>query len=486
MATLPTYVAAAQPVPKDKRAPWYQTIAPTYAGIMLWFVFWHDVPVGVNLSDGDAGKYSAFAGGVLSQGVGIALVGLVVAAFICHFLFYLVPGRLGVETGLPLYIVGTSTYGVQGGFIMPGFLMGLLQFGWLSVNAFFAGILLCAPFKQGPGTLAHATVATLWAAAAAFLGLKGIKYVARVATYLPIIPLAVLIILFVATVGNLGKFDAKAASEAGAKVQVKPEGATEVLKVQEALPPWKVVAVICAYVVGFFATAGAAGTDISMGNRDARDVRMGGLVGIALATIVAGGLSLLIVAGIQGKGGLEDAGVLRTTALMGAAVGKGTADIFMYLLAIAAFPAACFSSLIAANSFKTTLPKVNPFITVGLGTIGAIILAVTGYAGNATGVFLIIGASFGPICGAMTADFLLAGGKWAGPRAGFNPAGWISWALGFVVGAWNSLFVDLFHVSDFQMPCPPVSAYIVGFVLYLILAKAGLESQKIDHPAVKA
>jgi cytosine permease len=481
MASLPSYVAAAQPVPKDKRVPWYKTIAPTYAGIMLWFVFWHDVPVGANLSDGDLGKYSAFAGGVLSQGIGIAILGLVLAALICHFLFYRVPGLLGVETGLPLYIVGTSTYGVRGGFIMPGFLMGLLQFGWLSVNAFFAGILLCAPFKQGPGTLAHAVVATVWAAAAAFLGLKGIKYVAKVATFLPLIPLAILVILFATTVSNIGKFDAKAASDAGARVQVKLEGATEVLKVQEALPPWKVIAVICAYVVGFFATAGAAGTDISMSNRDAGDVRWGGLVGIALATIFAGTLSLLIVAGIHGKGGMEDAGVLRTTALMAAAVGKSTADVFMYLLAIAAFPAACFSSLIAANSFKTTLPKVNPFITVGLGTIAAIILAVTGLAGNATGVFLVIGASFGPVCGAMAADYLVAGRKWAGPRAGFNPAGWISWALGFVVGA-----ADFIPGLKGMIPAPPVAAFIVGFVLYYILAKAGLESQKLEYPAANA
>jgi hypothetical protein len=57
--------------------------------------------------------------------------------------------------------------------------------------------------------------------------------------------------------------------------------------------------------------------------------------------------------------------------------------------------------------------------------------------------------------------------------------------LGFVVGTWNSLFAGLLHVN-FEMPCPPVAAYIVGFVLYIILAKAGLESQKLDHPAVKA
>ena len=78
-----------------------------------------------------------------------------------------------------------------------------------------------------------------------------------------------------------------------------------------------------------------------------------------------------------------------------------------------AFPPACFSSFIAANSFKTTLPKVNPFISVGIGAVVSIILAVTGVAGKAIAVFGIIGASFGPICGAMMVDYLLSGGNGA-------------------------------------------------------------------------
>ena len=114
-------------------------------------------------------------------------------------------------------------------------------------------------------------------------------------------------------------------------------------------------------------------------------------------------------------------------------VGEKTAAVFMYLLAICAFPSACFSSLIAANSFKATLPSVKPLYSCGLGAIVAIILAVTGWVGNAVGVFSIIGASFGPVCGAMLADYLLSGCKWAGPRAGLNPAGWISWVVGFAV-----------------------------------------------------
>lgn len=138
------------------------------------------------------------------------------------------------------------------------------------------------------------------------------------------------------------------------------------------------------------------------------------------------------------------------------------------LLALAAFPPACFSSFIAANSFKTTLPKVNPFVSVGIGTAVSVLLAVTGWAGDAGRVFTVIGASFGPICGAMMVDYLLSGKKWAGPRAGFNLAGWISWAAGFIVGI--APLVKLANV-----PAAPLVAFIVGAVLYYVLAKAGLQ-----------
>ena len=126
--TLPSYLSMAKPNPPTNRAPWYKNTAPTYAGIFLWFVFWSQAPSGG----------SGIPGGVLSQGVGVALLGLVIAALLCHFLFYYVPGMLGMKTGLPLYVVGTLTYGTQGGFLMPGFLMGALQFGWLGVNAYFS------------------------------------------------------------------------------------------------------------------------------------------------------------------------------------------------------------------------------------------------------------------------------------------------------------------------------------------------------------
>jgi cytosine permease len=88
-------------------------------------------------------------------------------------------------------------------------------------------------------------------------------------------------------------------------------------------------------------------------------------------------------------------------------------------------------------------------------------------------VFIVIGASFGPVCGAMMVDYIMAGKKWAGPRSGWNLAGWISWIAGFAVGM-------LPLVSNVKIPAAPLVAFIVGAVLYYGLAKIGLESKAID------
>lgn len=482
MASLPDYVASAKPVPQANRIAWFKSTAQTYAGIMLWFVFWVSVPVG-----------NGTPGGTLAQGLGPAFIGLVAAALFCYAFYYLAPAMMGLKTGLPLYIVGTSTYGVTGGFIMPGFLMGLLQFGWLGVNAFAAAQLLAAPIlgvevDKTVGTPLHMGICAVWAIAAAFMGLKGIQYVARVATYFPVIPLAVLIVLFAVSAGGLADFNSQSLVDQGVDLARQGNNSMPI----PAESDWAVIAVLLTGIIGFFATAGAAGADFGMNNRDSNDVQMGGLVGITGATILAGGLALLIVAGAHGLG--KGGGVTNPTDLMQGLVGVTTGKVFMYLLAIASFPPACFSAFIAANSFKTTLPKVNPFISVGLGTLVSILLAATGAAGKVIDVFTVIGASFGPICGAMAADYILAGRKWAGPRAGFNPAGWISWFVGFLVGAAGLLGKYLAMAPGLEsigasvqeiggmIPVPPLSAMVVGFVLYAVLALIGLQSRVLEKP----
>lgn len=437
---LPDYLASATPNPPANRAPWYTNTAPTFAGVFLWFVFWNSIS-GNGLS----------VGGLLAS-----LAGIAIGALICHFLFYLAPGLLGMKTGLPLYVVGTSTFGSIGGLIMPGFLMGALQFGWLGVNAYGSADALMQGFG-GDKNMFYA-LAVVWAALAAFVGLKGIQYVAKVATFLPIIPLAVLII-------GLALYGASAFSYKPGEV-VEGGGL-------------KAILLMVGTIVGFFGTAGAAGVDFGTNSRDANDVKMGGLVGVVAAIILTAGISVLVVAGARATGAIPGDENLMTAALK-VKLSDGVYKAVMIGLTLASFPGACFSSFIAANSFKTVMPKVNPLVSVGIGTLVSILLAVTGLAADLPKVFGIIGASFGPICGAMTADYILNGYRWSGPRAGFNPAGWLAWAVGFFVGVMPNLHGSFPAIPD--VPAAPVAAYIVGFVLYFVFYKAGLKSSLLAMP----
>jgi cytosine permease len=271
----------------------------------------------------------------------------------------------------------------------------------------------------------------------------------------------------VRTLGGLGSFDATKLVAAGTATAA---GATGSLTV------FGVIALSISFVVGFFATAGAAGVDFGTGSRDSKDVQMGGLVGITLAAIVSAGAAILIAAGAFGAtanyGGMNPADPKFMGDIMGS---PGTGTVMGVLLALAAFPSACFSSFIAANSFKTTLPTVNPFVSVGAGAIVSIVLAVTGWAGRAGAVFTVIGASFGPICGAMFVDYYLCGQNWSGPRRGWNLAGWISWAVGFIVG-----IAPLVKIAN--IPAAPLVAFIVGAVLYYLLAKAGMQPPAVGMP----
>ena len=442
---LPDYLTSAKPNPTSNRGPWYKNSGPTYAGIFLWFVFWD----------------SMSANGLSTGGLGATLLGIVLAGVICHFLFFLVPGLLGMKTGLPLYVVGSSTFGAAGALIMPGFLMGALQFGWLGVNTFGSADALAKGFHMQS---LYIPLCIIWAVGAAFVGMKGIQYVAKVATYLPLIPLVVLLV-------GLGMFG-------GSAPDYKPTApAAGVCGC-----PCETIMLMIAAIVGFFATAGAAGVDICTSNRDKKDVSMGGIVGIIIAIVFTAGISVIAVAGARASGVIGP-DVVNMTAALEKKLSSGWFAAIMIGLTLASFPGACFSSFIAANSFKTVMPKVNPYLSVGIGVVVSIILAITGYASKLPSVFGLIGASFGPICGAMMVDYLLAGGKWSGPRAGFNPAGWTAWLLGFIVGILpNSLLPAAVQVN---VPCAPVAAFVVGAVVYFVCAKLGMQSAVVPLPVKK-
>lgn len=536
---VPSYLASASPNPPSNRAAWYKNTAQSYAGIFLWIAFFDQL-----------GGTVAGPGALAMANLGVALLALACAGAACVVLFYLVPGLLGMKTGLPLYIVGTSTFGTKGGYFLPGIFMGLLQIGWYSVATYFSAMFLLKGLNQeqyavsiygegGQFSLVFVITAIVWGYVFAFFGAKGIGYVARIATFFPIVIIVMLIIGAISAAGSLGEYDraeaAKVALAASNALQAEEEtavaeaeaaGKTEaeahqagaqaraalakqpadpdrigqatLQEGQQAMVSGMTLAgflLLIQMVVGFFATAGAVGADFCSNNRDARDVWLGGLTGIGLAALVAGGLALITVAGAEGKlvaglsGGEVTWGQLADYSYGGAlpVVSAQLGKVMLILFAIGSMAPACFCSFIIGNSLSTMLgsDRTRVPLTLGGATIG-IVLAALGLAGNLAPFFGLISASFGPVIGAMIADYLLSGGKWAGPRAGVSIPGYAAWVIGFLVGVSNNAVVDRllgYEVGQGLLPgWHPTGVYalVVGFVVYFVLAKAGLEPRQVS------
>ena len=421
--TLPDYIKSSVPNPPGNRAPWYKNTFPSYAGIFLWVAF-----------------YAGLAAPTISQaGLGVCIAALLVAGLLCFGLYYYVPGMLGMQTGRTLYIVGTSTFGTTGGYLMPGLLMGLLQIGWFAVATFFATDYIMKGLHQDSRTL-FTIIALVWAYGLAWVAIKGIAYVAKIAQFLNWVPLIMIIIVFWANKDGIANYQ-------------PPQS-----------DPLSGFLAMLGIVIGFFATAGAAGADFGMNSRNSKDVVLGGLTGITLAIVVAGGLPILSVAGYLGNhSGSKDFSY--TAAITSAG---SLASVVFFLFAIASMVPTCFCTFIASNSFGTMLPKIPKMYSTMVGvTIGAI-LAITGVAANLIGFFTIVGASFGPICGAMAADYLLAGNRWSGPRQGINWAGYIAWAIGFVVGILDKIPGVSAGLVNADRPAV-LWSFVVGFVVYMLL-----------------
>ncbi|MBS1822664.1 MAG: cytosine permease [Acidobacteria bacterium] len=420
---LPNYVTRATPVAQGDRVPWYKSTFPTYAGIFLWVGFYLQI----------AGTTLRFGG------IGVCLAGLIVAGVLCFALFYYAPASLGQKTGLPLYVVATSTFGTTGGYLIPGILMGLLQLGWVAViGSVAADFILKGVHRTSHGLFI--AIAIVWIYGLGWIAIKGIHHVARVAKILNWVPLIMIAVVFLhnrAGISNYRPVDSQ---------------------------PAVAFANMLTVVIGYFATAGAAGADFGMNNRNSKDIALGGIFGIVLGAVIAGGLPLLSIAGYIGSGaGPINFDYTATVASVGA-----LAPLMFLLFALASFVPTCFSSFIASNSFATMLPHVSRKTSTLVGLTVSVVLAVTGVAGDLVGFFGIVAASFAPICGAMAADYLLAGRKWNGPVAGINWAGCIAWLIGFLVGIADKI---AFIPASWVRADNPASVYsfTAAFVIYLLL-----------------
>ncbi len=436
---LPEYVRTSTPAPASERGPWYRNTFPSYAGIYLWYAF-----------------YLSLAGPTISRAnLGLCIAALVAAGLIAFACFYFTPAMLGLTTRRTLYIVGTSAFGTTGGYVMPGLLMGALQIGWFSVATYYSADFILKGLNNNSHTL-FVVLVLVWAYGFTWISIKGIRYVAMVGNVLNWAPLVMIVIVFWTNRGGIPQYH------------------------PEHHAPLDGFLMMLTLAIGYSATAGAAGADFAVHSRNRRDVILGGLTGITLSMLVAGALPILSVAGHIGSTGLRDysyEGAIRASGSL--------APAMFFLFAAASAVPTCFGVFIAANSFGTTLRRVPRNLSTLIGVTAGTVLALSGVVKNLVGFFVLVGASFGPICGAMAAEYLLSGRRWAGPRRGINFAGYAAWACGFLVGILDRIPHVPAVLLRYDRPAPLLS-FLTGLIVYTILAKAGARPEAVpleDSPA---
>jgi cytosine permease len=448
---LPNYLKMASANPAENRAPWYKNTAPAYAGIFLSVPF-----------------MAGMAGALIAGSITAAVIGLFMGAMFCLVIYY-VPAKLGMKTGMPLYVVASSTFGTQGGILIPGLLMGIVQIFWHAVfTTSAAGFFMQAIGKVPADSAAlYWVVCAVWGLVMALVGAIGIGLLGKLSSFLPVFPLVFIIVAAITNrsgLANSGEVIGAAAGSVGAMSAA--------------------MFAALAATAGFFASAGVAGTDFGMNSRDEKDVALGGFVGVTLAALVAGFFALLAIAGAVGKNP-----EIATQVASGDAFGAffasinetgGLAKISAWIFVIACICPTGFCAFLAANAFSTMLPKLPRVgMTLAAGLIG-VILAATGIANDLVNFFLMVGAAFGPIAGVMLADYVLHGG-WAGPRKGINWAGYIAWAIGLILGLLGPI-----TKGKFGYGLEPLIAMVVAAATYFALAGMGLEPEAVSLESTPA
>ncbi len=488
----PTPASPPEIVPK----PWQTGLGPYYIGLFLWIVYFDQL-----------GLRSLPVGGLMWS-----VLGAVAAAPLCYLLLFRVPATWGQATRKALPELATSTFGEAGARWVPGLLLGLAQIAWFSVSVSYATdltlrglaevrfleerafrpLMLGSLRLKGPIFLA---TALLWSVIAGLIGRKFVRLVAAIMYVFPVFPAILLGGTMFAMLGGLRTFAPSGVDPLGLVI---PEARAGV---------WSMMLVV-QLILGFFAMAGVMGADWGAATTSASDVRVGGWVAVGFAPIVIATISLIAVAGFQGRvnpapiaidgssnpldvrvprprGSVSEIRTVGTppeatfrAVLTDGIGGKVGCGMLMIFGAMALAPAV-FSAYVFGQRLNASLPRLSrfPWTLIGIGL--SLPMTAVGLSDRLEPVFTVMGALFAPIAACLTAEFVRHKGVWPGPRRGVNLPGLAGWATGLAVGLLP------FAGGRFRTFQPATFwAFLVAFVVYSVVAMLVGESPTLEKSLV--
>ena len=478
---MPIPEPTAKPQPTIVPKPWQSGLGPYYIGLFLWVVFFDQL-----------GLRALPVGGVLWSVLGAAVAGP-----LCYLLLFRVPATWGQATGKTLPELAESTFGTGGARWVPGLLLGLAEVVWFAVAVSYATDFTLRGLAEVKflDDRAFRTIAVgglrlksplflatslLWSIAAGLTGRKLVRLIAAIMYVFPVFPAMILGGSMFAMLGGLRTFAPTGVDPLGMVIPGSRAGVWSMMQVVQ-------------LILGFFAMAGAIGADWGAASSSSRDVRVGGWVAVAFAPVVIATISLVAVAGFQGRvnparvaddgpvspldsrvarlrssseirtiGGAAEAtfrGVL--TDGIGGAVGCGMLMIF----GAAALTPAVFSSYVFGQRLHAALPRLSKTKWTLVGIALAWPMTAMGLFDRIEPTFTVMGALFAPVVACMAAEYVRHKGTWPGPRRGVNLPGMVGWIAGLFVGLLP------FAGGRFKTFQPAAFwAFVAGFAAYWVVA----------------
>ncbi len=401
-------------------------------------------------------------------GLGPSLLGAAVGGVLAFGLLFHPSAMWGLRERKGLSEVLAATFGETGARRLGGLAFGLANIAWFAVGLSLASTYgtkgLLALGMIGPEDIAPWDIAGVrlkapvvlfetlaWGLFAAVMGTKLVRVVSAVMFTYPVFPGLALAFTLIYTLPNVH------GSEVLPRVMADP-GVDARLVALLAM-----VQLVC----GFCAMPGLMGADWGTISRDARDVRLGGLFGIALAATVLVALSLTIIANTIGPrpGVIETPVSAPATAeeRLAALLGKGPAPsalppapaegdstfalalqvgiggplggALLLVFAMGLLGPCAYAPYHAVRFLGPLVPKAG---RMALGIAGAVVawpLVALGTVDRTDQVFGLMGAIFGPIAGVVAAAAIRSRAS----ESGFSVGGWrwsavIAWGTGLVVG----------------------------------------------------
>jgi len=452
--------------------PWYLAVSLAYLGLFVWGPFFDQLWVG-EIARSQPGW----------------LVGKAIAASaFCYLVIYQPLAWCGFRTKRRLSNVAASTFGTVGAEWITGVLIALAGIVWYAVAVNYAvdstliGLLACCLIERtslsgldlGPIALKSPVflcTALFWiyiTGMSSLWRLTGVV-VALMRVYAPValLLLTATALWFLPHLASIHREYSAAVADKANMLSAEPVESSAV-----------------SLIVGFFAMAGLMSVDWGAVSRSGRELVLGGVTGVALASFWTAMMALIVVAGTVASIGFpsQPAAMMpgdplplsfRWAVLYG--IGGYPAGAILILFGLAALAPACYSAQVFGLRLSVHWPRLRPSHWTWLGGAAAFVLMASSSVDRTGWVFRGAGALFAPAVGAVIGDYARTRGRWNGIRLGLNPPGLTAWAIGCATVVLLELLMSRNPSRILWLGPTAIYGLLTSAVVYSLLAGVGWE-----------